>query len=626
VTVISDVYRSAASRFLQSAIIVDDLPPFGPKEDETIPEMIEDPRPRPSPADPEAVKDAEELARAEEVKDRGRGLAAENRLDAEALTDRFAELGVVCGVLRLGSDVKVTSHTVLVAGERTDIVVLDWHLGDSGARALDLLNQLSDPKSRRLRLVCVYTGDGGVQVTTAIGALEGIRAVDGFRYQRGSTRIVLLFKEDAEQAGAPPERVINVVDLPGRLVEEFAELSAGLVSAAAMSALGAVREGTPEILGVLHPELDAAYVGQRLSQDRPDDALDQLAELIVSELQSIIEDDAEFATTADESAVGLWLERRAAAELTVEREALKQMNRFGGRDDMLTKIGESFEVFRGKKKRYPTEFIVADPAEAVLADARLAERMTTRHRYPGARPERLEFGVVVESPEQADPEEADAEEAEPRWWVCVQPLCDSVRLTKKVRIPFLPYHQVTEKPFDLVIEQQDDEGLLRLRLLVKPSCIKHVKFRPDPGARAILATSVDEGSVFLDAQGRSWKLVCRLKAAHAHRVAQSDRRCRKALTSNGTSGHAEGVRGRAAVPLSCRCGTPDDRLKRTLLISAQIVPNARSVRLAQATRAAGWPPCPRSPSRGSPSALRHWPLARREPPDAVSAKGRRSKL
>jgi len=501
-------YRAAANRFLQSAVVIDDRAALAPEDDEIVPAVIEDPRPRPTEVDKEEANAQAKLDAENEEKAVEQGETAENRLDARKLLDRFASFGMVCGVLRPGTDVEATETLALTAGARTDMVILDWHLDDSGTLALHLLDELSKPGSKRLRLVCIYTGDGGEQVTATIASLEGNEKCEEFIYQRGSTRMVVLYKAGAERTGAPPERVVNVSDLPGRLLAEFAALCAGLVSAAAMSALGAVREAMPEILGVLVPELDAAYVGQRLSQDRPDDAIDQLAELVVSEIQSVIEDDEPFASTAGEAAVESWLEdEEAASRLPVELAAVKEMNRLGGQKAVRAKIGESFQKFQEKTKRHPTELVVIDPAEAELADARLAQRMTTRHRYPNAKRGRLELGVVIESTTGTE------------WWLCVQPLCDSVRLTENTRMPFLPYHKVTEEPFDLVDVQPTE--ILRLRLSLEPSDVKHVTFAPDQVERSVLVTTDDGDPRFIDVDGASWKLVCRLKAAHAQRIAHS---------------------------------------------------------------------------------------------------------
>jgi hypothetical protein len=93
-------------------------------------------------------------------------------------------------------------------------------------------------------------------------------------------------------------------------------------------------------------------------------------------------------------------------------------------------------------------------------------------------------------------------------------------LSGSVWAGLLSYRKVDAAPFDLVFEQRAGQPPLQLRLSVSPSDIRHVDFRLEPDEGSILARLVDGVRGFVDGQGRSWSLICRLKAAHAHRVAQ----------------------------------------------------------------------------------------------------------
>lgn len=501
-TELRDIYRAAASRFLQSVVVVDDETALTDEDREQVaPEMI-DPRPRPSPA-PVSDKDA---GTSDIVQDAAPDAIDEYRLDVRTLIDRFAALGIVCAALSPADDLEEADDPIITAGRRADMVTLDWHLGDAGERAGRLLDLLSRPGNERLRLIAVYTRDtDNDSLVQQITDLDGVEPIEGLRFQRGSTRIVLLFKEGSNR----PElegKVVAVTDLPDRLVEEFTDLAAGLVSAATMSALGAVREAMPEILGVLNADLDAAYVGHRLALDRPDDAVDHLAELIVSELRSVVDDDAGRIAAADGDAVRLWLDNIDDDALTVEPGALQRLNQEGSSTDGRPTIAEQFPRYGGKKKCHPTEFVISAPDEADLADARLAERMTTRYRYTNARPERLELGVVIRSA------------SDERYWVCVQPLCDSVRLEEFCRMPLLPYVPADgKKGIHLALVRTD--GPVMLRLSLKPADLHVITFPCEPTAKAVVAIPLEDGPVgFLDDKGEQWELVCRLKPDHAQRI------------------------------------------------------------------------------------------------------------
>ncbi len=509
-----DVYRAATSRFVQSVVVVDDRAALNPVDDGLPPDDAEliDPRVRHTESEEAEPPSDSDLAdeRRTEVEAAHEGAAPVNALDAGALIDRFAELGIVCAALRPVPGDTEAEQRVLKAGQRADIVTLDWHLGEgeSGARARDLLKMLTEPVGRRLRLVAIYTGDTSVEVLREeVAALSDVETVDDFTFARRSARIVLLFKAGTEEYGAPPSQVTSVTDLPDRLIYEFTKMSAGLVPAAALSSLGAIREATPEILGVLNADLDPAYIGHRLAQTRPDDVSDHLTDLVVSEIRSILEDDHDPAPAADANAVQLWLDHQPDDQVTVERDALAELNVNGAGD------GPTLDVIRNKypllsskgKKTYPTRFFVADEAKADLYDARLAERMSTRYRYENARSERLELGVVVKSLTTGD------------YWVCVQPLCDSVRLKTATSMPMLPLKVGAEKSdFTILIEDKPTH----LTVLVKPPLLRTISFEPDEETQSIVAsTTADDRRGFTDTEGAIWELVCRLKAEHSQRLA-----------------------------------------------------------------------------------------------------------
>jgi hypothetical protein len=515
-TSLQDIYREATSRFLQSVIVVDDRAALVPEEGDLPPEHAEVINPSvraeqvPAEEPPSGDIIAEEMLAEAEAAHEGDALV--NALDARALIDRFAELGIVCAALRPDpTDMDVESR-VLRAGQRADIVTLDWHLGhgESGARARNLLDLLTQPAGKRLRLVAVYTGDADeVLLRSEITGLDGVQAVDDYRFERGSARIVLLFKDGTEENGAPPGQVTPVGDLPDRLIAEFAEMTAGLVPAAAMSSLGAIREATPEIVGVLSSALDPGYVGHRLAQVIPDDAGDHLTDLVVSEIRSVLELDSQPIPAANTDAVQLWLDDLLDPEVTIERDALAEVNIRGVGDPLtLDALRAKYPLLQAKgKKTYPTRYFVADPDAADRHDALLAERMATRYTYKNARPERLELGIVVKCL------------ADDSYWVCVQPVCDSVRLTSDTSILLLPLVGVAAKEkWDLTVIL--DGAPAHFEAIVKPQMLRGVTFSPDPSSRSILAAPVEgEPSVFTDTKGTKWALVRRLKTAHGQRLA-----------------------------------------------------------------------------------------------------------
>ena len=510
-----DVYVLAASRFLHSVVVVDDRARLGDDEDpvEEIPEEIIDPRlPLPVTIDDGDVagSDVGAAAGMDAVHEAAatRGLADENRLDARRLIDGFAARGIVCAALRPEGTAAGIEDLVAPAAGRCDIVTLDWHIttpDDHGEKAAQLLGMLSEPDQRRLRLVAVYTGDPhATEIDERIRALGGVIQSGPFAYQRGSARIVVLFKEHA-RPNAEDVDIVPIDDLPERLVTEFARHCAGVVPAMTMSALGAVRENMHDILAVLSADLDPGFVGHRLSQQYPDDATGQLAELIVSEIRSVVDDDADSASTVGREAIDAWLDDRGV-QLGVPLAMVQEMNVAGGSPDARRALAEKHPDYQQLKNRHPTILLTGgDRVSAEAQNAKLAERMAVRTVYSGSQPGRLELGVIVQSWQDG------------HYWVCVQPLCDSVRLQGDCRVPFLPYNTILDdKAFDLVLTRGDE--VVRLALSTKPADISLRTFAVDGGVGAVMPLQVDGQTVFVDQDDIRLLHVCRLKPEQGQRL------------------------------------------------------------------------------------------------------------
>ncbi|MEI2697565.1 MAG: response regulator receiver domain [Microthrixaceae bacterium] len=502
--------KEAARRFLQSALIVDDrhVPPDDSAGEEA--EELSDPSPFPADRVSESTPTSEAGPATETpTADAQAEDAGAIPIDPERLTESFASHGILCASLKPSPGDNMLA-LVVAAGTRCDIVILDWHIdsSDLSVTALPLLDALTAPTGPRLRLVAIYTGDPKLgEIEDAIVGLEGVQKDGLFRYTRRGSRIVLLSKPEAGTKLVPGAEVVDVGDLPDRLIEEFAANAAGLVPAATMSALGAVRENVNELLSVLEARLDAGFVGHRLALPSPDDATDHLAELIVSELASIISEDDQRRSCTDLQAVQSWLDDISDAAIVPPstRDILMTLNVHGGEKDGMKALAESSFGSNTEAKKFLTADLTTrfmSKPDAIVADARFAHRMATVHAYGGGRPARVELGAIVR------------ELATNIYFVCVLPLCDSVRLSGDVPAPFLPMKTVASKPFHVALVA--DEAPTFLRIVMKPSQIRMLVFPADGDLRCIIS---DETLRLRTSDGGEFEIVARLKSAQAQRLA-----------------------------------------------------------------------------------------------------------
>jgi len=118
-------------------------------------------------------------------------------------------------------------------------------------------------------------------------AVDSTGADGPIALKKHSLRIVFINKD---HAGVPMhEPGVGESDLPGRLVEEFAEMSRGIVPAVALGSITAVRNSTHHILTKFHAGLDGALATHRALIESPEDAEIYAADLVVEELRTILE-------------------------------------------------------------------------------------------------------------------------------------------------------------------------------------------------------------------------------------------------------------------------------------------------------------------------------------------------
>ncbi len=506
-----------AARFLHTALIVDD---------------------RALPADPPASADADAGDPPEQG---GRGVAdllepepqpapdPEHELNLKALTAAFASRGVLCGALSPESDDSPESIAtkLLPPAARADLVILDWVLnGDNGERTKALLKQLlahdADPLRQRLRAVAIYTGqptlvDIADELAPILDAAypdaELRREPDGLEMTKGPVRLVVLAKPDVD--GVPEAHRESVETLPDRLNREFATMTRGLVRGVALSGLSALRENTHRILKLLGPALDVAYLGHRAAQLTPGDAEDHLVRLVAAELAAVLADH-DIGREADLEAIKLWIVAQRAEhdgfrfgglvdDKNLTDEQLQTLLAEGVAGLMALDAPELSKKYLDKKlPRQATRVFAATLDAADVADAEFTARMTLRTQYVHP-PRALTLGTIVER--------------EGTWLICVQPVCDSIRLADgPVSFPFFPLKVVgPEAEGDLVAPSAD--GLERLLLKPDPRTLRLLRFTADPDTHTVLAAAAAVDHEFIDDEGAHWRWAAELKPEHAQRVA-----------------------------------------------------------------------------------------------------------
>ena len=242
-----------------------------------------------------------------------------NALDIQELITSFASHGLVCAVLEPWRKTTSETQPAVTASLRADIVILDWHLGDRGEIALGIIRDLLDADMKaggRLRMIVVYTASRRLTDIrdTVRQSLSDFSRIDErqdlIALASQHARILFIQKSTESRSGFE----VSEKDLPERLIGEFAEMAKGILPNVALGGIAAIRNATHHLLARFHRGLDAPFLTHRIMQVVAENAENYATDLLVSELQSILEESMVGTKYADRNAIELALTERESQQ------------------------------------------------------------------------------------------------------------------------------------------------------------------------------------------------------------------------------------------------------------------------------------------------------------------------
>lgn len=466
-------------------------------------------------------------------------------LDAERLTKAFAQRGLVCAILRPENSEK-RLDTTLAAARRADLTVLDWEIhADGGATACSIIRDLvvdaSSPPGvqRSLRLIAIYSGETDLrsiipQIATAFKsepAIAGFTSDGDFTLRNGFVRIVVLAKSGRQFSKVPDvalqSRVVTIDQLPQRLIAEFTTLTRGIVPQVLLASLAALRNNTPRLLGRLRADLDPGYLWHRAALLQPSEAQDHLVNAIAGEFRTVLEDER-VGSYAGIDTLERWAREQTepdinkdfaadfASESTVTPEDVRLLLELGSSDENVKKKFQTFaNNCAAKKKRFivdPLAGFAESKEKATRSNERFAELLSLETRY-GGWPPRLTLGAIIRGGDKGNP----------RWLLCIQPRCDSIRIKGVTNFPFLP---LTNDPAAFgILVPNDERGCHRLHVARKVRDITILSFNVPDGQDRVTAevrksTAGNPEFVFVDEAMTEYTWVADLKTDYAQRIVQ----------------------------------------------------------------------------------------------------------
>lgn len=436
--------------------------------------------------------------------------AASHRLGAKTLTDAFGDHRVLCTVYKPRPGEQMVERAAKIASH-ADIVVVDWYLErGSSAIAKEIISDIlrtDAARMGRLRLIAIYTAQSGM--AGLAGDLREYLETRDLHFEHADDGVLsasgvrIIFLQKAGSGTRRPAGSVAEQELPLRLIEEFAKLSAGILSMVALQSIAAIREGSHHILSTFHPELDAAFVLHRFLLPYPADAESFAVSLISAEMASLLD--------ADDVGryAGIDVKKDWIAAHQPRTEGFPIGTEFISVEELYARLEQGDMAVPKRKYDVLAEVLYGNAETArdfCLELARISclkrEAYSCRSVAP-SRPPMLCLGTIMRLlPNEKD--EYLRRLGPDTFLLCTQPACDSVRIRGERPYPFQRLTKADDC-FNVVVRLRDQTNAT-LRVKGIPHLTEMFTFRSASAQQDfVLARAADGCFVFTDVEGNRFE-------------------------------------------------------------------------------------------------------------------------
>ncbi len=518
--------RIAVEHFVQTVVFVDDKIYASPPNGTVIGEK--------KASSPKARKPATKSAE-EQISNKSDGVseiqAEVSSFSPHDIQASFAEKSIVCSLHQPIKDepVGIGSVTYKLCAS-ADIVIIDWDLyGDSGKYAKNLIENLvlqslkEDP--HQLRLVLIYTDNPSLfdiadQISEKLIAkiADGIKHKNedkGLAFHTLNARVVVLGKP-ANRLDEFKSFEVQEAELADRAVSEFCKLADGMLQSGILMGLATIRKQSRKILTKFHAGLDAAFLTHRALSQPHEEAFDHIASLLVSEIQAILEDSLE-SPLFPEAVVQDWCNKREFGKYAQSSAQGADFKAFAYDFCRFGSGAREKHRFTSapSNKQLPTLLLPdkekSNPPEPDMSSMeQLAVLMSHRTHYDNQR-RFLRLGTILRE-----------RSGKKRFLLCLQPVCDSTRLTGSNPFLFCYMDESTTKVTHIVPDSNDFCELLlnpckENRTIINFSANHKKRVTAKKGANTEYLFSDDMTS---GGMKNEYQWIAQLKVEHAQRAAE----------------------------------------------------------------------------------------------------------
>lgn len=363
------------------------------------------------------------------------------------LTSAFLEERVVCSVVEASEDGRDPVQMALDGARIADLLILDWLIFGSDSATVQAIRRIAEVNRSRLRVVVVYTGaDSLSRVAERLVEDAGFTTANDFVLRRDSTVVLIFGKPGKHLTDEELKRQASSDrKLPGMIRTDLEMVFKGLMPEFAFRGINALRETTPRILATFNSELDSAALVHRALLPEPADAGPQFVRLLASDFEQVLQDER-IGEIWDRESVRTYIEGTSLAGSPARLIEILKSNEYVHNDLKTLDDGELAReaIISGLSKTGMRDSAFKKGVPALLSavgneDANEPLAVLMSSSSLGETPPRLELGIVVQDKDRG-------------LWLCIQALCDSVRLNESRAFPMMR----------IVVAPEEPEAMIRL--------------------------------------------------------------------------------------------------------------------------------------------------------------------
>ncbi len=458
----------------------------------------------------------------------------------------FAKKRIICSLYQPKKSASFGEQSaVYKLCSTADVVIVDWDLEDpSGDKATTLVGSLVEQSRAetpcQLRLVLIYTLEVNLRsvadkiyddLVKRLSEDKVEPQAEGLVLTTENARVVVLGKREGTTLDQFSDYWVPEHALAARVIKEFSQLASGLLQGIVLRGIANLRKNNRRILTRFHKDLDIAFLTHR-ALSLPDEAFGQIIPLLTDELRAVLEDMLGESPLGKPPAVkGIldgWCDKywkkSDGAKLSIDdADAIKltkdvfcngpatdggYSNSIQSQLQGLVKIRDGTSKWKDDKSRKKIAEYLLGNCRVDHCHEKLGSLMSQRVRYDNSG-KALHLGVIVR--ELADKK---------RYLLCLQPVCDSVRIESKDRAFFFCVFGEPSKDGAFTHCIMDVNGKL-IPLQYKPK-VSNIFVSNFKGNDNVVYANKDENDRFIfKGEGKKvYEWIAELKAEHAQRTAE----------------------------------------------------------------------------------------------------------